>query len=173
MKKILYIVILIIIALLLVYVFKTPKKQVTSFTECVSAGNPVMESYPRQCRDGEKLFVEEIEVFQYKDLLKVASPASGARVSSPLIIEGEARGYWFFEASFPVRLLDEDGNELAVGIAQAKSNWMVENYVPFEVKIEFSNPDSDIGYLVFEKDNPSGLPENADSVSMPIFFQNQ
>lgn len=173
MKNILYLIGLIIIALLLVYAFKTPKKQVTTFAECVSAGNPVTESYPRQCRDGKKFFVEEIEVFQYKDLLKVTYPTSGALVSSPIIIKGEARGYWFFEASFPVRLLDEDGKELAVGIAQAKNNWMVEDYVPFEVKIEFSNPGSDIGYLVFEKDNPSGLPENADSVSMPVFFQNQ
>jgi hypothetical protein len=35
--------------------------QVTTFAECVAAGNPVMESYPRQCRNGEQLFVEEIE----------------------------------------------------------------------------------------------------------------
>ena len=34
---------------------------VMNFEECVAAGNPVMESYPRQCRtqDG-RLFVEEI-----------------------------------------------------------------------------------------------------------------
>lgn len=35
---------------------------ISSFEECVDAGNPVMESYPRQCRtqDG-RLFVEEIK----------------------------------------------------------------------------------------------------------------
>lgn len=34
---------------------------ITSFEECASAGNPVMESYPRQCRsvDGQ-LFVETV-----------------------------------------------------------------------------------------------------------------
>ncbi|RJQ14748.1 hypothetical protein C4553_00280, partial [Candidatus Parcubacteria bacterium] len=39
-----------------------PQKEVASFEECFAAGNPVMESYPRQCRtvDG-KYFVEEIE----------------------------------------------------------------------------------------------------------------
>src|SRR3989344_8105207 len=32
---------------------------VTNFEECVAAGNPVMESYPRQCRSADgKLFVE-------------------------------------------------------------------------------------------------------------------
>lgn len=37
-------------------------KTINSFEECVAAGNPVMESYPRQCRttDGQ-LFVEQIE----------------------------------------------------------------------------------------------------------------
>ena len=36
---------------------------VTNFDECVAAGNPVMESYPRQCRslDGQ-LFVEDINI---------------------------------------------------------------------------------------------------------------
>jgi eight-cysteine-cluster-containing protein len=38
------------------------KLDITSFEECVAAGNPVMESYPRQCRaeDGQ-LFVENLE----------------------------------------------------------------------------------------------------------------
>jgi hypothetical protein len=34
---------------------------VTSFEECVAAGNPVMESYPRQCRAGDKHFVENVD----------------------------------------------------------------------------------------------------------------
>jgi len=43
-------------------VMSTPKStevSVTSFEECVAAGNPVMESYPRQCRTADgKNFVE-------------------------------------------------------------------------------------------------------------------
>jgi len=35
--------------------------EVSDFDSCVKAGNPVMESFPRQCRDGDNLFVEEIE----------------------------------------------------------------------------------------------------------------
>ena len=34
---------------------------VTNFEECAAAGNPIMESYPRQCRHGDQLFVEEID----------------------------------------------------------------------------------------------------------------
>ncbi|MBT4446039.1 hypothetical protein HOA92_04770 [archaeon] len=29
----------------------TQTTQITNFTECIAAGNPAMESYPRQCRD--------------------------------------------------------------------------------------------------------------------------
>ena len=35
---------------------------ITSFEECIAAGNPAMESYPRQCRTQEgQHFVEDIE----------------------------------------------------------------------------------------------------------------
>lgn len=37
------------------------KTQVSNFEECVAKGNPVMESYPRQCRHNDVLYIEEIE----------------------------------------------------------------------------------------------------------------
>jgi hypothetical protein len=39
----------------------TQSGQITNFDECVNAGNPVMESYPRQCMANGETFVEEIE----------------------------------------------------------------------------------------------------------------
>jgi hypothetical protein len=33
---------------------------ITNFEECAAAGNPVMESYPRQCADGNKTYMEDI-----------------------------------------------------------------------------------------------------------------
>lgn len=38
-----------------------PIATITSFAECMAAGFPIMESYPRQCSDGTKTFVEIIE----------------------------------------------------------------------------------------------------------------
>ena len=38
--------------------------RVTNFQECIGAGNPAMESYPRQCRAGDQTFVEEVEVIE-------------------------------------------------------------------------------------------------------------
>jgi hypothetical protein len=39
------------------------KQEITSFEECISAGNPAMESYPRKCKDpvSGKTFIEEID----------------------------------------------------------------------------------------------------------------
>ncbi|MFQ5474213.1 MAG: hypothetical protein ACE5DM_00085 [Candidatus Nanoarchaeia archaeon] len=34
---------------------------VSDFEECVAAGNPVMESYPRQCKNGNRTFTEELD----------------------------------------------------------------------------------------------------------------
>lgn len=35
--------------------------KIDSFEDCIGAGYPVMESYPRQCSDGSQTWVEEIE----------------------------------------------------------------------------------------------------------------
>lgn len=103
-------------------------------------------------------------------LIRVTNIRSGQVVRSPLVIEGEARGYWFFEASFPVKLTDEAEAEVARGIAQAQSEWMTENYVPFRAELTFEKPTAGTGFLVLEKDNPSGLPEHADELRIPVRF---
>lgn len=40
----------------------TDENKITNFEECVEAGFPVMESYPRQCSDGKNTFVEDISI---------------------------------------------------------------------------------------------------------------
>jgi Immunoglobulin-like domain of bacterial spore germination. len=148
-------------------------KKITNFEECISAGHPVMESYPRQCKtpDG-KTFVEDIgNEVEKADLIRVNNPRPNQTIKSPLTIEGEARGFWFFEASFPIKLLDEKGNELGIAIAQAQDEWMTEDFVPFRAQLEFSPPETDRGTLVLEKDNPSGLPEHDDELRIPVRFE--
>jgi len=102
------------------------------------------------------------------DLIRVTSPESGATVSSPLTVDGEARGTWYFEASFPVKLLDSDGNELAVTPAEAQGEWMTEDFVPFTATLEFDESYTGDATLVLQKDNPSGLPENDDELRIPL-----
>ncbi|MEK7185583.1 MAG: Gmad2 immunoglobulin-like domain-containing protein [Patescibacteria group bacterium] len=110
--------------------------------------------------------------------IRVLSPLPGAKIKSPLVVRGEARGTWYFEASFPVRLKDANGKEIAVKPAQADGEWMTTGFVPFEVTLTFDasaisavGPSGiKSGTLILEKDNPSAFPEHADSVSLPIIF---
>ena len=60
---------------------------------------------------------------------------------------------------------------IAASPAQAQGDWMTDNFVPFKVQIEFKKPDTSTGVLVLEKDNPSGLPENAGKIEIPINFE--
>jgi hypothetical protein len=103
--------------------------------------------------------------------IKVTNPQPNQVVESPLIIEGEARGTWFFEATFPVKLLDANGNVIAAHFAQAQDDWMTENFVPFKAQIEFEKPATDTGVLILEKDNPSGLPENDAKIEIPVRYK--
>jgi hypothetical protein len=105
------------------------------------------------------------------NLLRVQQPAVGAVVASPLIVRGEARGGWYFEASFPLRVLDAAGNTVAQGYAQAQGEWMTESFVPFEGTLSFEAPASADGVLVLEKANASGLPEHADELRVPLRFR--
>lgn len=149
-------------------------KIVTNFEECVTAGNPVMESYPRQCRSGEQTFTENIgNELDITNLIRVSTPRPNQIISSPLIIEGEARGTWFFEASFPVVLTDWDGLIIAQGVATAQSDWMTTDFVPFTASLSFKNPTyKNNGFLILKKDNPSGLPQNDNALEIPIIFKN-
>lgn len=105
------------------------------------------------------------------DRLRLTAPSINEIVGSPLIVEGEARGFWFFEASFPIRIFDANGQELGVAVAQAQDEWMTENFVPFKAELNFDEPATANGFLVLEKDNPSGLPEHADEIRIPVFFE--
>ncbi len=107
---------------------------------------------------------------QSKDVI-INNPDLSQPITSPLVIEGQAIGSWFFEASFPVKLLDGNGQQIAIGIAQAQSDWMTDKFVPFRAELIFSSPPNGTGTLVLEKDNPSGLPENAAEVQLSVRFK--
>ena len=105
-----------------------------------------------------------------ENMIRVISPKEGDTVASPLLIKGEARGAWYFEASFPVRLIDSEGETLAVYYAQAQGEWMTEDFVQFFSELIFETPKTETGTLILEKDNPSGLPENDASIEIPVKF---
>lgn len=66
------------------------RKTINSFEECVEAGNPVMESYPRQCNADGKNFTEDIgNALEKQDLIRLSTPKPNEVVKSPLTIEGK------------------------------------------------------------------------------------
>ncbi|HET9276489.1 MAG TPA: Gmad2 immunoglobulin-like domain-containing protein [Gemmatimonadales bacterium] len=105
------------------------------------------------------------------DLIELRTPLPNAILQTPLILEGRARGSWFFEASFPVYLLDADGDTIAVIPAQAEGEWMTRAFVPFKATLTFTPPASQTGTLILARDNPSGLPEHAAELRVPVRFR--
>lgn len=144
---------------------------IDSFVECVDAGNPVMESYPRQCRANEKTFYEIVaRPTPYADMIEVFNLNPGQPVSDGMYVQGRARGMWFFEASFPVVIKDANGKVLGTNVATAQGEWMTENYVEFMVQLDFTRSSTPTGTLEFTKDNPSGLSEHDDVYRVPVKF---
>ncbi|MBU6501002.1 MAG: GerMN domain-containing protein [Patescibacteria group bacterium] len=101
---------------------------------------------------------------------KIFSPQAKDTISSPIIVKGQAKGSWFFEGSFPVKIVDQDGTVLGASPATAIGAWMTTGTVPFEAVVGFAQPDSANGTIILAKDNPSGLPENENFVIVPISF---
>lgn len=120
----------------------------------------------------ETPFVATTTLETKDDLIIVTSPFPAMAVTSPFVIAGKARGYWFSEASFPIELRDMKGNILETIIAQAQGDWMTTDFVSFTANLIFTKPSNPTpALLVFKKDNPSGLSENDDSLEIPITIQ--
>jgi len=182
MKKIILLIILLLAFGASYYYFTKSNSPaniiVTNFAQCAEAGNPVMESYPRQCAHNGQTFTEEVpenigNINEKKDLIQITSPLPNQKISSPLVIKGKARGGWFFEASFPVFVTNWDGLIIGEGYAQADGDWMTSEFVPYTATITFSTASItpyNRGTLILKKDNPSGMPENDDALEIPINF---
>lgn len=108
--------------------------------------------------------------FTGDSLIRIYNPKLGQVIHSPVKLEGEAKGMWYFEGDFPVELIDDDSVTIAKAVASADSNWMTEKFVPFSANIEFTT-DKKSGYIVFMRDNASGLPRHDRSFYLPVHFK--
>lgn len=160
---------------------ETPEPNaITSFQQCADAGYPVQESYPRRCitSDGRSFTEEGMgnnnQNFKITynnasaDMIKVELPYPGAVTAKKFNVIGTARGNWFFEATFSLKVLDKNGKVLAIAIAHAQDDWTTTEFVPFVAEVKV--PETYIGpaTLVLSKDNPSGLAKNDASISFPF-----
>ncbi len=102
--------------------------------------------------------------------IRVTTPTPAMRVRNPITVIGTARGSWFFEASFPITLIGEKNNPVAYGIAEATSDWMTEDFVPFVGEINAQDLRGNF-FIELKKDNPSGEPQFDESIRIPIVLE--
>jgi len=102
------------------------------------------------------------------ELAAVSTPASGARVTSPLQVSGVAPANWFFENQFPVRLIDANGAEIAFAPAYPRVNWTEPGPKEFDAEISFSATGPAI--LVLEEDMP-GEGNEPRQVRIPVVLE--
>ncbi len=192
-------VIILIVALILitmgaVLIFDVGRQSadplIANFQDCISAGYPALESYPRQCNtpDGRN-FTEIIETTatttpevtpivtpvststsQASSQIKNISVKSGQTISSPITVRGDAVGQWYFEATFPIQLKDSNGKILVESYGTAQREWMTTDFVPFEATLTFATPTTETGTLTIMNANPSGDDDKSLEVVIPVTF---
>jgi hypothetical protein len=116
------------------------------------------------------VLVQGQEKKKIKTEIVVTCPQPNQCVSSPLTVQGKAKSPWFFEASFPIRLVDAQGNQLSASNGKAIGDWTTGDFVAFEGKLDFVVTKETKGKLILENDNPSGLPENARKKEIPVIL---
>ncbi len=104
--------------------------------------------------------------------IKIKSISLTSPTKGPLVIKGTVDSGWMFEGVMPVKLLDAGRQEIASGSAKetAPGSWQSGKAVDFSVSLTFTT-ESASGFLVFQNDNPSGLPSNQKSFELPVRFR--
>jgi hypothetical protein len=103
--------------------------------------------------------------------VSVSSPQSGATVAQTFTVSGQAPGGWFFEAQFPIQVRDPNDNVIGRATGQAQGDWQTTSLVSFTATIQIDASYHGPATLILLKDNPSGLPQNDDSVTVAIVIQ--
>lgn len=109
------------------------------------------------------------------DKIVILSPKPNAEISSPVVVSGKALPNWFFEASSPIEVHDDNGTLLGSStthFAPSPESFAPRNdgFAYFKGEVKFSQPATQGGYILFKKDNPSGLPEMDESFKLPVKF---
>lgn len=103
-------------------------------------------------------------------LIQVATPTPAMVATNPMEISGKARGFWFFEASFPAKIVDASGAELAAFSIETTDDWMTEEFVNFSVTVPFATSTTATGTLILHNSNPSGEAKYDEELLIPIQF---
>lgn len=136
MKK--YIVSGIILISLFVAGCEEIQSEINSFEECVAAGNPTMESYPRQCRAGDKTFTEEVQAepeLTYGEALAIAqnSECTEKGTLTDTYIYNEVTKTWWINLEMKPEFENKLCSPACVIIEETKTaeiNWRCTGLIP-------------------------------------------
>ena len=134
------------------------------------ASPPAAEAPPAAPAAAEPVDTREImakPAYALKDV-KIDAPAANARLTSPIKVTGAAPGSWYFEAVFPIKLVDEAGAVLAEAPAQAMDDWMTVKPVHFASELKFKVTQETKAWLVLARDNESGETEHDAEIRIPV-----
>lgn len=138
MNKKLFIIIAVVVIVIIgasyMVLNQKPEVVVTNFEECVAAGNPVMESYPRQCRHEGATYVEDLGVIgeptiTQEEALRIAQdtkecPMTGI-LSDDISYNPNSKTWWIDLDRMPE--LEKDGCNPACVVSEqtktAEVNW--------------------------------------------------
>lgn len=101
----------------------------------------------------------------------VTTPTPNSTVMRTFTVAGVAPGPWFFEAVFPIQVRDANGNVVGSTQGRAQGEWTTTELVTFTATVTVDPDFHGPANLVLLKDNESGLPQNDDSLEIPIVIQ--
>lgn len=104
--------------------------------------------------------------------VSVLSPGPGGSVDKTFTVTGKAPGSWFSEAQFPIQVRSANSDVIGDGTAHTDGDWQSNNSVSFTADVTINDPTyKGTARLILMRDNPSGMPENDDSVEIPIMIR--
>lgn len=106
------------------------------------------------------------------DEITVNFPTDNQAVTSPIQIKGKVVGNWFFEGSFPVELLNSNGEVIATATASTPEDWATTSVIDFSATLVYPKATStDRGLIILKNDNPSGDPSRDKKDFIPVILK--
>ncbi len=142
MKKNITIIIIIAILIVLGIWFCLNQKEkmvVSNFEECAALGNPILETYPRQCQHNNEIFIEEIEpIISKEEAINIAQQSSECLEIGTLTNEVNYNSNtktWWIDIEVKAESEKEGCNPACVVNEETKTseiNWRCTGLIPEE-----------------------------------------
>jgi len=102
----------------------------------------------------------------------VSYPIDNETVTSPIHITGTVTGNWFFEGSFPIELVNSDGDIIGTTTAHTSGDWATTSDIDFSADISYPQATTtDRAFLLLSNDNPSGDPFHLQEKFIPLMLR--